>query len=53
MEKEKISGNHEAGGVTRELSAFIPIVFPDGSVLADPNDNPICGQFPTSEIEMD
>lgn len=53
VEKEKISGNHEAGGVTRELSAFIPIVFPDGSVLADPNGNPICGQFPTSEIEMD
>lgn len=53
IEKEKATGDHQVGGVARELSAYLPIILPDGKVLTDEDGKAICARFPTSEIEQD
>lgn len=53
IDTEKATGDHQVGGVTRELSAYQPIELPDGTLLADSDGALICCQFPTSEIETD
>lgn len=53
IQREQLSGEHQIGGVCRELSAYRPIILPDGSFLADSNGKPIVGRFPTSEVETE
>lgn len=53
IEREKMMGDHQIGGITRELSAYQAIQLPDGKYLADPQGNLIFGRFPTSEKEFD
>lgn len=51
IERDQMSADHEVGDVCRELSAFIPIAMPDGTVITTPDGLPIVGQFPTSDKE--
>ncbi|MDD6553004.1 MAG: hypothetical protein PUF37_05380 [Prevotellaceae bacterium] len=53
IDRDKMEGNHELGGICREKSAYVPILLADGTVLTDSDGNPIVGQFPTSEKEFD
>ena len=53
VQREQLTGEHQLGGVCRELSAYQPIELPDGTVLADSDGKPIVARFPTSEIETD
>lgn len=53
VQREQLTGEHQLGGVCRELSAYQPIALPDGTVLADSDGKPIVARFPTSEIETD
>ncbi len=53
VQRELLTGEHQLGGVCRELSAYKPIVLHDGTILADTEGKPIVGRFPTSEIETE
>lgn len=53
IEREQMAGDHQIGGCCRELSAYMPIELPDGTILADSEGNPIVGRFPTTEIETE
>lgn len=50
--KDDLTGEQQAGEITREISAFVPLTLPDGTALSDESGNVLCGQFPTSEKEF-
>jgi hypothetical protein len=51
--RDSTADDHQCGCLTRELSAFMPIELPDGTVLSDSDDKIIVAQFPTSTREAD
>lgn len=51
IDREKMEGEHQIGGCTRELSCLLPIKTETGKILCDPSGRPFVAQFPTSEIE--
>lgn len=51
IDREKMEGEHQIGGCTRELSCLLPIKTETGKILCDPTGKPFVAQFPTSEIE--
>ena len=53
IQREQMTGEHQLGGITRELSAYMPIILPDGKVLMDTEGKPVVARFPTSEQEFE
>lgn len=51
VSRDQMTADHEVGDICRELSAFIPLAMPDGSIITTPDGRPIVGQFPTSDKE--
>ncbi len=51
--RDSAADDHQCGHLTRELSAFMPLELPDGSLLTDEDGNLLVAQFPTSEREVD
>ncbi len=45
--------DHQSGVLVRELSAFMPIELPNGSILCNENGIPIVAQFPVSSREVE
>lgn len=45
--------DHQVGVICRELSAYVPIELPDGSLLTDEDGEVFIGQYPTSNREVE
>lgn len=53
FERPADATEHQIGVIVRELTALQPVALPDGTIFCDTDGNPLVGQFPTSEREVE